>query len=100
MRWKGRRQPMAKKRKTKAEKRMEWEEREQRVWDAFIPKLRAVTGLKDALVLLNEAVPESSPGRKYYSNLGTFLQTFFPPDGAGSTELAIYIDLIEKFDKG
>jgi hypothetical protein len=50
------------------------------------------------VLLLHQAVPEGSPGRKYY-NFGFFMHTFSAPDGASSTELSIYIELLEKFDK-
>jgi hypothetical protein len=90
---------MAKRRKTKAEQRMEWDEAERRVWDAFLPRLQAAQGIADAIILWSQAVPESRPGRKYYSNLGFFLHTFSPPDGASGYELSLYAQIIERDQK-
>jgi len=39
------------------------------------------------------------PGRKYYSNLGFFLSSFIPPDGANTEELTLYLALISRLDQ-
>jgi hypothetical protein len=89
---------MARRRKTKAEREAEWDDAERKEWDFFIPKLRAAKGLADAMLLAHTGVREGEPGRRYYSNLATFLQNFFPPAGADAVELSAYVDLIAKLD--
>ncbi len=87
---------MARRRKTKSERESERWAKEQAIWQAFFPRLRACQSLTDAIVLVHEAVPEGRPGRKFYSNLGFFLNTFSAPDGASATELAAYIAIVER----
>lgn len=89
---------MAKKRKTATQHRQEAYEADRRAWEIFQPKLAAVQSFNDALLLHAQAVPPDTPGRKYYSNFGFFLQTFAPPDGANLTELVEYLRLIAIFD--
>ena len=67
-------------------------------WELFRPKLAAVQSLKDAFLLHADTVPPDSPGRRYYSNLGFFLQTFAAPNGANGTELSESIRLLAVFD--
>jgi hypothetical protein len=78
--------------------RAEQEERRDRVWTAFFPKLQEVRTYADTLSLLAAAPAEGSPGRKFYSNLGFFMHTFAPPMGACSAELKEYLRLIGCFD--
>jgi hypothetical protein len=89
---------MRRKRKTAAERRQEAYEAERRAWDLFLPRLRAVSSLKEALMLNVEPVSHGSPGRKFYSNFGFFMQYFAAPDGANLTELNEYLRLIKVFD--
>jgi hypothetical protein len=80
------------------ERRQEKYEAERQAWDFFLPKLRAVSSMKDALMLHAEPVGHESPGRKYYSNFGFFMHYFAAPDGANLTELKEYLRLIDVFD--
>jgi hypothetical protein len=57
---------------------------------------QALQNMADAIQLVAEAPRPDAPGRRYYSNLGFFLQGFTAPDGASSHELGLYIDFIQK----
>jgi hypothetical protein len=70
--------------------------RENSTWDQFEPKLAALQSFTDAEMLVFRAPPEGSPGRKFYSNLGFFLQRFSVPDGASRAELHLYIGFIRR----
>lgn len=89
---------MRRKRKTVAERRQETDEAERRAWDSFIPRLRAVSSLKEALLLHAEPVGHDSPGRKFYSNFGFFMHYFAAPDGATLVELNEYLRLLDVFE--
>lgn len=89
---------MARRRKTASERRQESSEADQRAWAVFSPKLTAVRSFKDAFLLMADTVRPDSPGRRYYSNLGFFLQSFAPPAGANAMELNEYLRLIRLFD--
>jgi hypothetical protein len=89
---------MRRKRKTVAERRQERDEAERQAWDYFLPELRAVTSMKEALMLHAAPVGHDSPGRKYYSNFGFFMHYFAAPDGANLTELTEYLRLVDVFD--
>lgn len=93
---------MSRRRKTVAERRREYAERERAEWEFFRERLAAATTLEAACRLfLHEAVPEGTPGRRYYSNLGFFLQQGLSiPDGAGAAELALYAGLVERLGLG
>ena len=67
-------------------------------WRSIQAQLAAATGLVDAQRVLITAPPESHLGRRYYSNLGFFLQTFSPPAGANREEIALYIRLLERIN--
>jgi len=90
---------MAKRRKTRAEREQEYDEADQRAWTLFEPKLAALSSYFEALKLVNDAPSPDSPGRRYYSNLGFFMQTFAPPDGSSNREKALYIQLLKKIDQ-
>ena len=89
---------MRRRRKTKAERDQEWRETERRVWEKFRPKLEAAQSFADALKLVAETVPPDSPGRRYYSNLGFFLQSFTPPGGSNYAEKTLYLQFIQRLD--
>lgn len=89
---------MKRPRKTVAERRQERATAEARCWDEFRPKLEAAKTYADAIKLHSQAPPPDAPGRRFYSNLGFFLQGFTPPDGANLTERANYLRLIKNFD--
>ncbi len=80
---------MARNRKTKAQRDHEHHEAEQHVWDAFRPKLDALQSFPEALKLVAEASPPNAAGRRYYSNLGFFLQSFIVPAGSSYEEKAL-----------
>jgi len=90
---------MTKPRRTKADRELEWMEADQRAWEAFLPKLTALQTYVDAKVLVANAPPPDSPGRRYYSNLGYFLGYFGVPAGANSTERSLYIQFIQRLDE-
>src|ERR1035437_8292690 len=89
---------MRRKRKTAAERRQEAYESERRAWDLFLPRLRAVSSLKEALMLNVEPVSHGRPGSKFYSSYGFFMQYCAAPDGANLPELNEYLRLIKVFD--
>jgi hypothetical protein len=73
---------MARGRKTKAEREQEWQAADRRLWEEFRPRLEALTSFVDARLFVDDAPPRDSPGRRYYSNLGFFLQAFTVPEGS------------------
>ena len=85
-------------RKTNAERDAERSEAQQRAWEFFEPKLKALQSFEDALRLVYEAPAPDSPGRSYYSNLGFFLQAFTPPAGASLTEYGYYLQFVRGLD--
>ena len=83
---------------TKDQRRAEDAELDQQAWEDFLPKLAAAQTYRDALRLWDQARHESAPGRRYYSNLGFFLQSFAVPEGATSEEKQHYVRLIKQMD--
>ena len=75
-----------------------WEEADLRAWSLFRSRLEAATSFAEAQVLVREAPPPDSPGRRYYSNLGFFLQSFAVPTGSGHEERELYLRFVEKLD--
>jgi len=89
---------MAKRRKTRAEREHEWAQAERRVWEEFQPRLASLQTFEEAAELVLSAPPADSPGRRYYSNLGFFMQQFNVPNGANGTERHLYAQLIQRLD--
>jgi hypothetical protein len=89
---------MARKRKTAAERRQEFDDAKRRAWNAFVPQLEAVTTYTEAMRLVAASPPPGAPGRTYFSNLAFFLQSFAPPAGAGGAEIAQYLRLLQAFE--
>jgi hypothetical protein len=87
-----------KSRKTKAERDRERSEVERRVWDEFRPRLDALQSYAEALQLVVELPPRDAPGRRYYSNLGFFLQEFTVPSDSSYAEKALYLQFIQRLD--
>ena len=85
-------------RKTQAQRNQEFSEKERRVWDEFRPKLESLASFIDAQLLVASAPPPDSPGRRYYSNLGFFLQSFAVPMGSSRGERAMYLQFIRRLD--
>jgi hypothetical protein len=85
---------MARHRKTQAERRAEWDNARRQAWEQFYPKLEAVQSYEDAQRLVDEAPRPDTPGRPYYSNLGFFVMSFRPPDGANAVELREYARIL------
>ncbi len=52
----------------------------------------------DAHRLVGNSVAPNAPGRRYYSNLGFFVQYLAAPNGANGTELREYLRLVHAFD--
>jgi hypothetical protein len=89
---------MARRRKTKAEREQDWAEVDRRVWNQFRSRLEALTSFAEAQLLVDEAPPPDSPGRRYYSNLGFFLQAFTVPMESSYAEKALYLQFIQRLD--
>ena len=89
---------MARSRKTKADRERERAEADRRAWEEFRPNLDALQSYADALKLVGEAPPADSPGCRYYSNLGFFLQAFTVPNGSSYAEKALYLNFIKRLD--
>lgn len=89
---------MAPNRRTKAERRQEWADAERSVWEEFKPKLTNLKSYEDAKILVNQAPPPDTPGRKYYSNLGFLLQHFAVPANSSYEEQSLYLQLIRRLD--
>jgi|GEM_PF-1943216 len=89
---------MARNRKTKAQLDHERSEAERREWEIFRPKLDALQTYAEALKLVAEAPRPDAPGRRYYSNLGFFLQAFTVPMGSSHAERALYLQFIQRLD--
>ncbi|QIN84642.1 hypothetical protein GBA63_19785 [Rubrobacter tropicus] len=87
---------MTRRRKTRT--RQEWEEADLRAWDEFSRRLEAAESMGDALALYASTPPPDSPGRRYYSNLGFFLQSFDVPGGSDYDERAMYLRFVKKLD--
>lgn len=85
-------------RKTKGERDQQRAEAERLAWETFRPKLEALQSFAEAQQLVTEAPPPDSPGRRYYSNLGFFLQAFTVPMGSSHTEKALYLQLTQRLD--
>ena len=89
---------MTRRRKTKAEREQERTDADRRVWDRFRPQLETLASFAGAQLLVDEAPPPDSPGRRYYSNLGFFLQAFTVPTGSSYAEKALYLQFVQRLD--
>lgn len=89
---------MGKRRKTLGERRRESEEADQQAWATFYPRLQAIGSLREALLLAAATVAPGRPGRRYFSNLAFFLQSYAPPAGANALELNEYLRLLRAFN--
>ncbi len=89
---------MARQRKTKREREDERYEADRRAWEVFLPKLAALQSFVEAEQLVPKAPPPDSPGRRYYSNLGFFLQAFNVPAGSNYDERTLYLQFIQRLD--
>ncbi|MFN0177169.1 MAG: hypothetical protein ACKVZ0_00080 [Gemmatimonadales bacterium] len=89
---------MPRRRKTVAERRQERDEAQRLAWEVFRPLLKRVQTYVEALALVHGGPGPDQPGRRYYSNLAFFLQTFAPPGDSSHDEKALYLELIGRFD--
>ena len=89
---------MSPRQKTTDQRRAEDAELDRQAWEEFLTSLAAAQTYMDALRLWDQAPRESAPGRRYYSNLGFFLQSFAVPEGASSEERQHYVRLIKRMD--
>ncbi len=86
-------------RETKADEERQHAEAEQRDWEEFRARLAAQETYLDALTLVAEgAPPPDAPGRRYYANLGTFLQHFQVPVRSTYAEKELYLGLVRRLD--
>jgi len=80
--------------------KQEWYNEEKIIFEKFKNSLNKVKTFPEAQLLLREAPPVDTPGRKYYSNFGVFLDGFYViPAGAGEEEKLLYKNFIERLDK-
>ena len=87
---------MARKRKTATERRQEWAHADAGEWPKFRAQFDAAKGWKDSVALVDQAPGPDRPGRRFYSNLGFFLQSFMVPNGSNSDERGLYLQLIRR----
>lgn len=85
-------------RRTKADREREWQQAREREWEQFRPKLAALQTFDEAIALVNQAPRPDTPGRKFYSNLGFFLQSFWVPDGSNGEERRLYLEFVRRLD--
>lgn len=78
--------------------KQEWYNKEKIVFEKFKNSLNKVKTFPEAQILVKKAPPVDTPGRKYYSNLGFFLQRFDIPAGLDDEEKLLYKKFIEKLD--
>jgi hypothetical protein len=81
-----------------AKREQGWTEADRRVWDQFRSRVEALTSFPEGHVLVGEAPPPDSPGRRYYSNFGFFLQEFTIPEGSSYAEKELYLRFIERLN--
>jgi hypothetical protein len=84
--------------RTKADREREYRDREQKVWDEFVPQLAALQTYDDAVELAARTPRPDAPGRRYYSNLSFFLGQFTVPMGSNGTERSLYAAFIRRLD--
>jgi hypothetical protein len=65
-------------------------------WEAFRLRLESLQTLTQAVQLMREVPPASTPGRGYYTNLGFFLGAFTVPVGTSYAEKALYLGLVQR----
>jgi hypothetical protein len=85
-------------RKSADERSQERYDAERRALELFLPKLEALVSWSDGLQLMRNTPSQSDPGRKYYANLGFFMDGFRFPAGAGATELGLYVEWVRRMD--
>jgi hypothetical protein len=69
-----------------------------RILEDFLTRLDKVSTFVEAERLAIETPPQGSPGRKFYSNLAFFLQSFTVPAGSNYAERRSYLGLIQRLD--
>jgi hypothetical protein len=80
--------------------RQKWEDAHTRYWPRFRTAVEAAATCDDAVRVMQHAPPEGAIGRRFYSNLGFFLQSKFAiPDGAAAVERGLYAGLIQRLDE-
>ena len=82
LRRRGQRIIMSRNRRTRDKREQERADADRRAWDRFRPRLESLSSFIEARLLVKQAPPPDSPGRRYYSNLGFFLQDFTVPSGS------------------
>src|SRR5512142_2199847 len=86
-------------RDTKPDEERQRAEAEQRDWEEFRARVAAQETYLDALTLVAEgAPPPEAPARRFYANLGTFLQHFQVPVRSTYAEKELYLDLVRRLD--
>ena len=70
---------MARQRKTAAQRRQEFADAERREWQDFRERVNACRSFVDAQLLVARPPRPDSPGRRFYMNLGFFLNAFDIP---------------------
>jgi len=72
--------------------------REREAWEGFRTRLADAAGFKEAAELAADAPPPDAPGRRFYSNLTFFLQSFIVPGGSSREERGLYLALVQRMD--
>ena len=90
---------MTRRRKSKAERRQERYEAEQREWELFRPKLEGLGSLADAVEVLKAMPLPDTPGRKFYTNLFYFVNHLSPPGASSYREKELYIRFIDTLER-
>ncbi len=81
-----------------ARREHEWAEADRRAWNHFRLRLESLNSFVEALLLIREAPPPDSPGRRYYSNLAFFLDEFTIPAGSSREEMELYLRFIQRLE--
>ena len=100
---------MIRQRKTKAERERvrvrKDSDADQHAWDLFQPKLAALKSIDEARALVANAPLQNTPGRhapgrKFYSNLATFIGSgsFMVLGGLSHEERSLYLEFIKRID--
>jgi hypothetical protein len=91
-------EPMARRRMTADERRQADYEALGRARAAFLRRLGAAGNMAVAQMLLKDAPPQGDIGRRFFSNLGFFLQAFEIPNGASDGEQTAYLEFVRRLD--
>jgi hypothetical protein len=87
------------KQRTRFEKDKERDKERSSELELFKSKLENIQTLAEAKSLVLDAPEPDSVMRRFYSNLGFFLQEFIVPSRAGRDERQLYVQFITRLDE-